>query len=169
MKAHGHINKPQRCRQSILDGNFLSSFSWSGNWCRSSAAAVYQRHYGKTQSVKLLFREAAQMWFLAVHFFSSMSSTGRFPSGLQRFLNATVHPFCVACKVPLEKNIFKEKIISLVPFYPALCCSVHLGKCSSRLISAAPKDKFKFSVSVFSSLLCTVRHNPAAGLINLFT
>lgn len=51
------------------------------------------------------------MWFaeVAVHFFSSMSSTGRFPSGLQGFLNAKVHPFCVAYKVPLEKKYLKKK------------------------------------------------------------
>lgn len=132
----------------------LTGVGGACNCCCSSAAAVYQRHYGKTESVKLIFREAAQMWFaeVAVHYFSSMSSTGRVPSGLQRFLNATAHPFCVAYKVPLEKiyiYIFKEKIIiGLVPFYPALCCSVHLGSVAL-MIRAVMKHKFKSSVSVF--------------------
>lgn len=86
--------------------NFFFFSGRKGNWSSSTAAAVYQRHYQDTQPVKLIFREAALMWFAgaAAHFLSSVSSTSKFPSGLQRFLNARVHPFCVAYKVPLEKN-----------------------------------------------------------------
>lgn len=43
---------------------------------------------------------------VAVHFsFTSMSSTGRFPLGPNRFLNAVVPPaFCTAYNVPLKNS-----------------------------------------------------------------
>lgn len=64
----------------LLDSN-------GGNWCRSLAAAVYEQHFGKTQSVKLLFREAAQMWFaeVAVHFLVQCHLPADFPQGFKDF------------------------------------------------------------------------------------
>lgn len=80
---------------------------------------------------------------------TSMSSTGRFPSGLNWFVNAAVRPLCAAYNVPLKN---REKIISSIPFYPALCHSVHLGKCSTCMIRGILKEKLtEFNISIFSS------------------
>lgn len=97
--------------------------------------------------------QLAQISFpkVAVHFsFTSMSSTGRFPLGLNRFLNAVVPPaFCTAYNVPL-KNSGRKKIISSFPFYPALCHFIHLGKCSTCMIRGILKEKWAaFTISIF--------------------
>lgn len=56
-----------------------------------------------------------------------------------------------------EKN--NKIIISSVPFYPALCHSVHLGKCSTCMIRGILKEKptkFNISIFFFLSLLFSV-------------
>lgn len=92
----------------------------------------------------------AEQWSQPSHcaFLTSMSSTSRFPSGFNWFVNGTVHPFCSAYNVPLKN---REKIISYIPFYPALCHSVHLGKCSTCMIRGILKGKAtEFNISIFS-------------------
>ncbi len=89
------------------------------------------------------------MWPSRWALLTSMSSTSRFPSGLNWFVNAAVRRFCAAYNVPLKN---REKIISSIPFYPALCHSVHLGKCSTCMIKGILKEKAtEFNISIFPS------------------
>lgn len=92
---------------------------------------------------------------------TSMSFTGRVPSGLHSFLNAAVCLYCAAYNV-LLKNRRGKKV--LFPFYPALRYSVHLGKCSYCMIRRRIIFQFfsllfsdrRASVNPFNSARCSL-------------
>lgn len=79
-----------------------------------------------------LQRNEASPWALL----TSMSSTNRFPSRLNWFVNGAVWPFCAAYNVPLKK--WEKRSI---PFYPVFCHSVHLGKSITCMIRRILKEK----------------------------
>lgn len=116
--------------------------------------------YGPLDPVKFIHTKIVQIYHVWSNvpnsLWTSMSSTSRFPLGLNWFVNGAVRPFCGAYNEPLKN---REKIISSIPFYPALCHSVHLGKCSACMIRGILKEKTtEFNISIFSSPCYSVLH-----------
>lgn len=122
-------------------------------WCFSLWTLASCQIYTEEDCTDMICRSHCEL-------LTSMSSTGRFPLWLNWFLNAAFRHFCAAHNVPLKK------IITSIPFYPAFCHSVHLGKYSNCMIRGILKEKpSEFSISLFSSSYYSVSEANSVGFI----
>lgn len=121
-------------------------------WCFSLWTLASCQIYTEEDFTDLICRSHCEL-------VTSMSSTGRFSLWLNWFLNAAFRHFCNPHNVPLKK------VITSIPFYPAFCHSVHLGKYSTCMIRVLKEKPSVFSISLFSSYCYSVVEANSVGFI----